>query len=92
MTVPVAEAISIGGLVRFVLPTYAYGLCLWFKFFVEAYFCIGVFQSIVLLQNFRAELDQESVKKFWSGSGVEKLATLQHSNLKTFQAKATLRL
>ena len=46
---------------------------------------------------FRAEccckiLELESVKKFQSGSGVEKLATLQRSNSKIFQAKATLRL
>ena len=35
--------------------------------------------------------EPESVKKFRSGFEVEKLATPQSSNLKTFQAKATLR-
>ena len=39
-----------------------------------------------------AGLEPESVKEFQSGPGVEKLATPQRFNPKTFQAKATLRL
>ena len=35
---------------------------------------------------------RSQLKQFQSGSGVEKLATPQHSNSKTFQAKATLGL
>ena len=58
------------------------------NFFVEAYFCIVVFQSEVF---FEAGLKPESVKKFRSGSEVKKLATAQRSNSKTFQVKATLR-
>ena len=52
-------------------------------------------KCIFASEYFRAERcckisDPESVKKFRSGSGVEKLATPQRSNFKTLQAKATL--
>ena len=64
----------------------------WFEFFVKLYFCIRVFQSGVLLENFGAGLDPESVKNFQSEFEVEKLATPQCFTSKTFQAKATFRL
>ena len=54
-------------------------------------------KCIFVSEYFRAECfckisEPESVKKFWRGSGEEKLATPQRSNSKTFQAKATFRL
>ena len=54
-------------------------------------------KCIFVSKYFRAERcckisEPESVKKFRSGSGVEKLATLQCSNSKTFHAKITYRL
>ena len=54
-------------------------------------------KRIFAFEYFRAECcckisEPESVKKFRSGSGVEKLATPQRFNSKTFQVKATLRL
>ena len=54
------------------------------NFFVEADFCIEVFQSKVF---FEAGLKLESVKKFRSGSEVKTLATAQRSHSKTFQVK-----
>ena len=45
------------------------------EFFVEAYFCLEVFRSGVLLYNFGSGLEPESVKEYWSGAGVLKLAT-----------------
>ena len=54
-------------------------------------------KCIFVSKYFRAECcckisEQESVKQFRRGFGVEKLATPQRSNSKTFQAEATFRL
>ena len=56
------------------------------RIFVSKYF------RVECCKIFGAGLELESVKEFWSGCRVEKLVTLQHSNSKTFQAKATLHL
>ena len=57
------------------------------RIFVSKYFRVECCCKI-----FGAGLELESVKEFRSGCRVEKLVTLQHSNSKTFQAKATLHL